>query len=225
MYVLHHVPDNASLIVRIVLEEIGAPYRIQPHDRPREQDSAAFRTLSPTGLIPVMETPDGPIFETGAILLWLGERHGALAPCPGNLQRAEFLKWLFFVSGTLHSDLAALFRPERRVGPDPAAQAAHHTHLTARIRHHLALLDAYGMAERPAWLTGTQPSILSYYLAVLLRWAALYPEGGTAWFDIEATPYLQGLAERLERRPAAQRAAEADRLGPTPFSQPALPEG
>ncbi|MDE3028803.1 MAG: glutathione S-transferase, partial [Paracoccaceae bacterium] len=82
------------------------------------------------------------------------------------------------------------------------------------------LLDDLGMAERPSWLSGTQPSILGYYLVVLLRWSALYPSGNTDWFDLTAYPFLQGLTERLERRPAAQRAAKAEGLGPTPFSAP-----
>ncbi len=221
MYMLHYAPDNASLIVRLALEEIGAPYHTVLVDRAtRQQDSAAYRRLNPAGLIPVLETHDGPMFETGAILLWLSERHGALAPAPGNAQRAAFLKWLFFLSNTLHADLRQLFYAPRYVGPDPEMQETFHDLTAARINRHLKLLDQLGMDERPSWLSGTQPSVLGYYLAVLLRWSALYPTGNTDWFDLTAYPFLQGLAERLERRPAALRCAEAEGLGPTPFSQP-----
>ena len=90
MYVLHYAPDNASLIVRLALEELGVPYRTTLVDRAtRQQDSAAFRALNPAGLIPVLETPDGPLSETGAILLWLVERHGAL----GRWGRARRRGW------------------------------------------------------------------------------------------------------------------------------------
>lgn len=221
MYRLHTAPDTAALIVRLALEELGQPYEAVPIRRAEGAlDSAAYRRLNPTGLIPVLETPDGPIFETAAILLWLGERHGALAPAPGNASRAEFLKWLFFLSNTLHADLIRLFHPERYIGPDPALQAGLAACHAVRVNRHLALLDALGMAERPAWLSGTQPSVLGYYLAVLLRWSAMTPAGPAPWFELAAFPYLQGLAERLERRPAAQRATSADGLGPTPFSAP-----
>ena len=83
MYVLHYAPDNASLIVRLALEEMGIAYRTVLVDRSRnEQRSAAYLRVNPTGLIPALETPEGPMWETGAILLWLSETHGALAPAP-----------------------------------------------------------------------------------------------------------------------------------------------
>ena len=87
MYVLHYAPDNASLIVRLALEEAGLPYRSALVDRAaRAQDSAAYRALNPTGLIPTLATPQGPISETAAILLWLSEAHpeAGLAPRPGS---------------------------------------------------------------------------------------------------------------------------------------------
>jgi len=40
--------------------------------------------MNPNGLISVLETPQGLIFETATICLWLSERHGALAPLPGG---------------------------------------------------------------------------------------------------------------------------------------------
>ena len=66
-YVLHYAPDNASLIIRMALDHRGLPYRTQLVDRAsQEQSSAAYRALNPNGLIPTLETPQGPLFETGA---------------------------------------------------------------------------------------------------------------------------------------------------------------
>ena len=80
-YRLHYAPDNASLIIRLALEELGQAYETTLVNRQAQvQRSAAYRALNPNGLIPVLETPDGPMFETAAILLWLADRHGALAP-------------------------------------------------------------------------------------------------------------------------------------------------
>lgn len=221
MYILHHAPDNASLIVRLVLEELGAPYRTVLVDRARrEQDSAAYRALNPAGLIPVLETADGPIFETGAILLWLADRHGAMAPAPSHAQRGAFLKWLFFTSNTLHTDLRQLFYPMKYAGRDPALREIHHEITVARLIRDLGLIDRLGAGGPPGWLTAAAPSVLGYYLASLLRWCALYPAGGTAWFELGDYPFLCALAETLETRPAAIRAAAAEGLGPTPFSAP-----
>ncbi|MFM7445863.1 MAG: glutathione S-transferase N-terminal domain-containing protein, partial [Tabrizicola sp.] len=84
MYTLHYAPDNASLIIRLVLDGAGIPYRTALVDRKRrQQDSPAYRALNPTGLIPTLETPQGAISETGAILQWLADTH-RLAPDPGH---------------------------------------------------------------------------------------------------------------------------------------------
>ena len=69
-YKLHYAPDNASLIIRIFLEEIEAKYTCNLIDRKQNnQKDPNYLALNPNGLIPVLETNDGPIFETAAILL------------------------------------------------------------------------------------------------------------------------------------------------------------
>lgn len=226
-YVLHYAPDNASLIVRLALEEIGAPYACRLVDRrAAAQRSPAYRALNPHGLIPVLETGDGPIFETAAILLWLAERHGALAPPPGAPGRGAQLKWLFHLSNGLHAHLRMLFYPAQYVGADAAAQAALSAQITARLREMLDRLEAE--AARAEVLGGAEPTLCDLYLAVCLRWCALYPRGGTEWFSLDATPRLADLARRIEVRPAARAAARAEGLGDQPFSAPQLakpPEG
>ncbi len=113
-YVLHYAPDNASLIVRLALEHRRIPYRTKLVDRAaRGQDAPGYRALNPHGLIPVLETRQGPLFETGAILLWLADTHGGLGPAPHAPDRGDFLKWLFYVSNTLHPALSMMFYPEK----------------------------------------------------------------------------------------------------------------
>ncbi len=221
MLTLHYAPDNASLIVRLALEAAGAPYTTRLVDRgARTQRGAAYRRLNPAGRIPALETPDGPVFETGAILLWLAERHPGLGPDAQEPQRGAWLSWLFFVSNTLHADMRALFYPED-YAPAGAAQA-HHALTARRLAHHLALINAH------APIAPHRPGGLEFYLACCLRWCALYPQGGTGWFDLKATPALAGLARALDGHPAALAAARAEGLGPTPFSAPSPavpPEG
>jgi len=220
MYVLHYAPDNASLVVRLALEELGAPYRTVLVDRAaREQKSDAYRALCPTGLIPVLETGDGAIFETAAILLWLSDRHGALAPAPDAPDRGVFLSWLFFLSNTLHADLIELFYPESRAMGDPEAQRA----LTeARILAHLRLIEA-ALAERPAWCRPEAPGAFGCYLASMIRWLALYPAARPMKPALDAYPAMRAVLTAMESRPAARRAAAAEGLGPTFFTTPAHP--
>ncbi|XDA97572.1 glutathione S-transferase family protein [Sulfitobacter sp. LCG007] len=217
-YRLHYAPDNASLVIRLALEELGLPYRTALVDRAkRGQRAAAYLALNPNGLIPVLETPEGPIFETAAILLWLADRHGRLAPAPQDPERGNFLKWLFFLSNTLHPALRMIFYPHRYVGPDLAHQEALRATQRKRISEYLATLEAN-------WAHMSAPSLLDLYLAPMLRWIVLYPrEADNSWLRLRSYPALHAMALALERRPSTAAAMLAEGLGPTPFTAPSAP--
>lgn len=220
-YRLHYAPDNASLCVRLALLRAGAPFEAVLVDRrARAQDSPAYLALNPHGLIPALETPDGPLFETGAILLWIADRHGAgLAPSPGDPDRGRFLAWLFWLSDTLHPALRMLFYPERHVAGDPAPLVAR---TRERVLAMLDILDREGPRLDP-WLGAAAPSLLDCYLCPMLRWLALYPEGAAGWFDLSRWPGLLAVARRMDARAETARAAAAEGLGPAPFAAPARP--
>jgi glutathione S-transferase len=226
MYDLHYAPDNASLILRLVMEAANLPYRAVLVDRStRQQDTSAYRALNPTGLIPTLITPQGPISETAACLLFLSETHpkANLAPQAGQLLRADFLKWLFFLSNTVHADLRQIFYPDQYV---PAQAIPEHARLlSARMIRHFTLLDD-AAAQTPALFAA--PSILGYYTATLMRWSMLYPKTAARWFTITDFPALHTMALALETLPATHRACAAEGLGPTPFTNPQYacpPEG
>ncbi|GAB1364448.1 hypothetical protein MASR1M32_36840 [Rhodobacter sp.] len=91
MLTLRYTPDTAALPVRILLEDLGLPYTARLVDRDGgELASPAYRALHPLGKIPVLETAEGPMFETSAILLWLADTHapGRLAPALQSLPGA-----------------------------------------------------------------------------------------------------------------------------------------
>jgi glutathione S-transferase len=216
MYVLHYAPDNASLIVRLFCEENGIAYRTELVDRStRMQDSAGYRRLNPAGLIPALETPDGAIAETGAILLWLTDRHG-LWPEAGL--RGPFLQWLFFLSNTAHADIRRLFYPEYYA--PPGSIPAHHDMAAARMATHFGLIEG-AVAQYPALFAPN--SALAAYVVALLRWSALYPRGGTGWFALSRWPALTALAQAMDTRPGTARVALAEGLGDRPFSAPTHP--
>ena len=222
--ILHYAPDNASLVIRLALEEMGLPYSTVLVNRAkREQTSPAYRRLNPAGLIPVLETPDGVIFETAAILLWLADTNEKLAPLPRSPERADFLKWLFFASNTLHADLRMIFYPEQYLGPDAAAKEDLIGTVKSRLERHLSQLEDLARTK-PDWLSPGTPSIISYYLACQMRWMAIYPKGQTSWFNLDRTPHLRALLGDLESRSATAAAQVAEGLGPTPFTAPRHPQ-
>ena len=88
--------------VSIMLEEIGLPY--EPHYVNIGQDESwtpEFLSLNPNGKIPSIIDPNGPdgkplpLFESGAILLYLAEKTGKLLP-DGAALRYETIQWVFF---------------------------------------------------------------------------------------------------------------------------------
>jgi glutathione S-transferase len=217
--VLYHCPDWGSSIIRLALEELDLPYEVHLMDWDAgDFDSPAFRTVNPFGLIPAMTTPEGRMFETAAILLWLIDQHGRLGPGPAHPDRAAFLTWLLFVANTLHVTVMALIHPDRPAG-EAAAPEAQRLALE-RLHAQAAELDRMITDRAPRWLSSAEPGALGYYLGILIRWALSLPEDPAMRFDLGPFPALKAVLAAHEAFPAALRVAEADGLGPTPFTNP-----
>lgn len=91
------VPDFArgqvrDLRVRWALEEAGLPYRTRLLAQ-GEQDAPAYRALQPFGQVPIFDEDGFVLFETGAIVLHLGERSETLLPAEARA-RARATQWL-----------------------------------------------------------------------------------------------------------------------------------
>jgi GST-like protein len=99
---LYSLPTPNGVKVSIMLEETGLPY--EPHlvdFGKNDQQTREFRSLNPNGKIPAIIDPNGPgdkplgLFESGAILVYLADKSGKLAPADPAL-RYEMLQWVFF---------------------------------------------------------------------------------------------------------------------------------
>ena len=207
---LHYAPDNASLCVRLALALAEVPFETALVDRTaRSQLRPEYLALNPNGLIPVLETPEGPIFETAAILLWLSGRY----PQAGLELDGPGTGWLVWMSNALHPALRMIFYPHSL----PPAQGLH----AAGMARAAALYDI-AEARLPA------APLLDCYLCPMLRWSVLYPVGGPRWFDLDRWPRLASRARDFEDIPAIAEACNAEGLGPAPFTAPrpaAPPEG
>ena len=218
MYVLHYYPDTASLAVRMVLAELGVQHRCELIDRDAGAlNSPAYRAMQPLGLIPAMETSDGTMFETAAILLYLSDRHTGLAPAPESADRGDFLKWLFFTSTNVHTTLLQLFYPERTAGPDCVPQVL--AHALPKMKQFLSLLDK-AAAPNPGWLSQDRPTILGHYIAMLMHWLGGFGADHPLQINAGDYPNLFKVLQMLEGQHATQAIAEDEGLGPTPFTAP-----
>ena len=212
---LHYAPDNASLCVRIALSELGMAFQTTLVDRGRmAQKDPAYLALNPNGLIPTLETPEGPIFETAAILLWLADQKpGSMFPAPDAPDRGTALSRLFWMSNTLHATMRMLFYPSLFA---PKAEEILRKQCRNDLARFFSQLEASGT---DTWLDEDAPSILACYFAPLIRWPALYG-GAVSLISKEAYPRISAFAKRFEVRPALLSAAHAEGLGPTPISNP-----
>lgn len=102
---LYSLPTPNGVKASIMLEETGLPY--EPHRvnfDTHDQRSAEFLSLNPNNKIPAILDPDGPdgrplpLFESGAILIYLADKSGKLLP-PTGAGRYETIQWLMFQMG------------------------------------------------------------------------------------------------------------------------------
>src|SRR6187431_3666532 len=91
--------------VHIMLEECGLPYRVVPVDiGAGDQFGPEFLKISPNNKIPAIVDPEGPdgkpvsVFESGAILLYLGEKTGKFLP-KSLAERIPVYEWLMWQMG------------------------------------------------------------------------------------------------------------------------------
>ena len=89
--------------------ELGVDFSFSAIDwAAKEHKSDAFLKLSPLGQLPAFQDGDMVLTESGAIILYLAEKHGAgtAFAAQTTLQRVELVKWLLFANSTLADDLA-----------------------------------------------------------------------------------------------------------------------
>jgi len=180
-----------DLRVRWALEEAGLPYRVETtsfHDRKPEHFAA-----QPFGQVPWLTDGDITIFESGAILLHLGEKSPALMPTDPR-GRAEVVEWVIAAlnSVDLASQPWALFRWMGFPGEAPEAEFVN-GFLKARLERMEAVL-----ASRE-WLAGGGFSVADILMADVLR--------PVDKFDgLAAYPACRAFVARAMARPAFLKA-------------------
>lgn len=216
---LHWSPDSANLVVRVALELFGLPFEgVRVNRGKGEHKTADYLGKNPQGLIPVLEDGSLILFETGAILWHIAETVGELGPdgppMTDAVARATALKWVFYLSNTVHADLRLAFYPDRYVEDVAALRAG----VARRMRTHCDLLEA--QLDPGAAIT-----IVEIYLGICLRWARVFPRGNPVLDSLDPWPGLRELGERLEGDPAVRRAFAAEFIpGDRPITAPRPPD-
>lgn len=96
---LYHSPNTRSVGVRILLDELGADYRLHALNMSKgEHREPAYLAINPMGKVPAIAHDGTVVTEQGAIYLYLADAFPAagLAPPIGDPLRGPYLRWLFF---------------------------------------------------------------------------------------------------------------------------------
>lgn len=173
MYTLHYFPSNASAAPHMLLEEIGADYKLALVDKKAgAQKEVGYLKLNPTGRIPVLLDDGTPVFEAAAIVLHLVDQHpqAGMGPAQGTPERAQFYQWLVFLTNSLQEAMMLWFYPDRLVGQDEAAAAKIKQAAEQRVGGYLDVIEAHLVKSGPYFL-GDQVSAVDLYFTMLARWA------------------------------------------------------
>jgi glutathione S-transferase len=182
--------------VRWALEEVGQPYEVRLVSF-QAMKEPAHRAIHPFGQIPTFEEGDLALFETGAIVLHLAERHAGLLPDDANA-RARAIAWMFAALNTVEPPILELVTAKILEGDKPWAKQRMPL-VEDRIRGSLEQLSArLGDAD---WLDGAFSAGDLMMVSVLLR---LKPSG-----ILDKHPNLAAYVARGETRPAYIRAFDA----------------
>jgi len=182
--------------VRWALEEVGQPYAVRLVSFEAMKEPAHL-ALHPFGQIPTYEDGDLALFETGAIVLHIAERHAGLLPNDADA-RARAIMWMFAALSTVEPPILDLTIARLVEGDKPWA-GERLPLVEDRVRGRLDQLSArLGDAD---WLDGAFSAGDLMMASVLFR---LKPSGMLAPY-----PNLAAYVARGEARPAYKRAFAA----------------
>ena len=197
---LYYWPTPNGWKVTILLEELGVPYTVKPINIGKgEQFQPDFLRISPNNRMPAIvdhEPADGggplSVFESGAILQYIAEKHGRFWPQDVRRKYAV-TEWLFWQMGGL-GPMAGQAHHFRQYAPEPIAYAVDrytdevnrlYGVMNTRLKDREFLAGEYSIADMASW-----------------PWVVPYERQGQ---NLEDFPHLKRWFNTLKARPAVER--------------------
>jgi GST-like protein len=184
--------------VALFLEEAGLEYEAMPVDtRKGDQHKPEYLAINPNAKVPAIVDGDVTVFDSGAILLYLGEKTGKFMPTNTPKAKGELYSWLMFVASGVgpYSGQAVHFR---NYAPEKNEYAINRYVFEAQ--RHFGIVDA--RLAKQKYMLGDSYTIVDM---ALWGWARLIPNvlGENGWAKF---PNLNRLVDEINARPAAVRA-------------------
>lgn len=198
--------------VAIALEEMELPYSLEIVDiLAGEQDAASFRAINPNARIPALVDGDVQIFESAAILQYLGRKSGRFYPVAEKI-RTRIDSWLFWQMsglGPMSGQVNWFARAAAKPGRDPAETSLP----LHRFRKETTRL--FGVLDRA--LAGEEYLCGDYSIADMCIWPWIekYPDNGGG---LARYPNIRRWHERIGSRHAVRKALGIGLAGLEPFA-------
>jgi glutathione S-transferase len=195
--ILYSNPMSRGRIARWMLEEVGQPYRVEFLDYGTTMRSPDFLKINPMGKVPTLRHGDAIVTEAAAICAYLAAAFpdAGLEAERGTPAYADYLRWLFFAAGPLEAAITAkalgLLAPvEKRA--------------MVGYGDFESVMDALEHAvSGRSFIAGDHFSAADLYVGAHIGW-------GLQFGTIEPRPVFIACRERVEARPAFQRAKALD---------------
>jgi glutathione S-transferase len=183
-----------DLRVRWALEEAGLPYRTRLLEQ-GDQDKPAYRALQPFGQVPIYDEDGQTLFETGAIVLHVGERSEALLP-KDPAARSRATQWLIAALNSVEPHIMTVAGIDLFYVNEEWARLRRPSAVEFAQRRLAAVANALG--DKP-YLDGERFTAGDLMMTTVLR---IMPE-------LVQDPRLTAYVERCTARPAFRRALDA----------------
>lgn len=202
-------PDTYALCAHVMLEELEVPYHIQWVELFSDTPDPAFLAASPHCRTPAMTTPDGTLFETGAVCLYLAEQDSLARFLiqPGDPRRGAFLQWFHYLATSLQPEVIIQFHPEF-YHSGLAEQDLLKDSSMNRLKSVFRTLDT-ALRDGP-YLFGDDPTVPDVILAMQTVWDIIFPD-----HDVSAYPNIARHRATFCARPAVIRVLEQHRAQAT----------
>ena len=196
---IHHAPNSRSVRALWLFNELGLPYDIEIYPLgDKSMRTPEYLKVHPLGRVPALEDGNLTIFESGAIVQYVLEKYGDgnMVPATGSIDYPIYLQWLHYAEGMIMPQVniivvETIFLPEERRNQTNVDRA---TKLLTRM---LTAVDIH-LQDRD-FLAGefSGADIMTGHACIV---------SGRLGADISDKPNIAAYIDRLEARPALQKA-------------------
>jgi glutathione S-transferase len=171
---LFYLAGSCALAPHIALEHSGLTYEAVRVERGKQTDPS-YLAINPLGRVPALvSAAHGTITEVPAVLSFIADlaTDRGLLPAVGTPDRYEALRWMAYLSSTVHPSFGRLWRAER-FAADADCVGSVEQAAAAQLAGEFAHIDKLLAARQ--WVVGNDPTVADYYLFVFGRWGLRLP--------------------------------------------------